>query len=60
MDPEGTGLGAQDILLNSGRQSIPMVSEGGVALHERGGLVIPVGLEDRTMISKELLLSLKS
>lgn len=29
-------------------------------LHERGGLVIPVGLEDRTMISKELLLSLKS
>lgn len=52
MDPEGTGPGAQDILLNSGRQSIPMVSEGGVALHERGGLVILVGLEDRTMISK--------
>ena len=60
MDPEGTEPGAQGLLLNSGGQSISVVSEGGVALHERGGVVMPVGLEDRTMISKELLLNLQS
>ena len=38
MDPECTGSGAQDILLNSGRQSIPMVSEGGVASMKEVGL----------------------
>lgn len=60
MDTEGTGPGAQGLLLNSGKQSISVVSEGGVALHERGGAVMSVGLEDKTMISKELLLNLQS
>ena len=60
MDPEGTGPGAQGLLLNSGKQSIYVVSEGGVALHEKGEVVMSVGLEDRTMISKELLLNLQS
>ena len=54
MDTEGTGPGAQGLLLNSGKQSISVVSEGGVALQERGGAVMSVGLEDKTMISKEL------
>ena len=47
MDPEGTGPGAQGLLLNSGKQCISVVSEGGVSLHEKGEVVMSVGLEDK-------------